>query len=299
MFTTPMDYTELEKSIAKLTTSFPFCECFSIGKSWEGRELYCLKLGNGPKKALYVGAHHSLEWCTSQILMQFAAEYCQKLQNGDFFKGYKVSKIFEGASIFIIPMLNPDGIELTVNGISEEHPLFLRVTKMINKSTDFSTWQANIRGVDLNHNYNAGWNEGKVHEQDMNIFFPGPTRYSGEYPESEKESAALCAFVRGLKPDMVIAFHSQGREIYYDFRGKLPPNAENLASIYSKLCGYRLEKPTGITSFGGFKDWFIEEYNKPGFTLECGEGKNPLTAAQTEAAYNELKELMLSAPMFI
>jgi g-D-glutamyl-meso-diaminopimelate peptidase len=294
-----MDYKELQIQMDKLLNAYPFCEGFSIGQSWEGRELFGIRLGMGQKNCLYVGAHHALEYCTTDILMRFAFEFCEHLDKGTKIKGYNPKMIFEKSTLCIIPMLNPDGVELVINGLSKAHPLYDRVTKMNDGSNNFSEWQANIRGVDLNHNYNAGWLEGKMGERQLNIFFAGKTRYGGEYPESEKETAALCHFVRSIKPNMVMAFHSQGREIYYDYRGKLPPTAEGLAAIFSKLSGYTLSKPTGIAAVGGFKDWFIEEFNQPGFTIEAGEGKNPLTSEQTKHAYSELRELMSVAPLFI
>lgn len=294
-----MDYKELQGQIKTFSNKYPFCDCFSIGQSWEGRELYCIKIGVGEKICVYVGSHHSLEWCTTEILMRFANEFCECFKKENKIKGYNTKTVMTKTTIYIIPMLNPDGVELNINGISKEHPLYERVTKMNGNSDIFDEWQANIRGVDLNHNYNAAFGDGKMRERQQGIFSGGKTRYGGEYPESEKETVALCYFVRSIKPDMVMAFHSQGREIYYDFRGKLPKNAEGLAAIYAKMCGYTLSKPVGIAAVGGFKDWFIEEFDLPGFTIEAGEGKNPLTKEQTEVAYSELKELMTAAPLFI
>ena len=206
-----MDYNQLKVEIKELLDKYPFCECFSIGQSWEGRELYGIRIGKGHRNCLYVGAHHALEYCTTDILLKFAFEFCKSIENKTKLKGYNSKLIYEKVSLYIIPMLNPDGVELVLNGISKAHPLYERVTKMNNGSDNFSSWQSNIRGVDLNHNYNAGWLEGKMGERQLNIFFAGNTRYGGEYPESEKETAALCSFVKSVLPKMVVAFHAQGR----------------------------------------------------------------------------------------
>lgn len=298
-FSEPFDYKALETLIKEIKERFPFAQVFSIGKSWDGRELFCIKLGSGKNSCLYVGAHHALEWCTSQILMRFVLDYCSKKENSESIMGYRVDQVFEKCTVYIIPMLNPDGVELVINGITENNPYYERAIKINEGKTVFDDWQANIRGVDLNHNYYAGWGEGKMKERELNIFFEGPTRYGGDYPESEKETVALCGFVRSVKPDSVIAFHSQGEEIYYEFKGKIPPKGEALAKIFSDFTGYQLIIPDGITAVGGFKDWFIEEFEQPGFTIEAGFGKNPLSASQTEKAYSDLKKLLIAAPLFV
>ena len=51
----------------------------------------------------------------------------------------------------------------------------------------------------------------------------------------------------------------------------------------------------GITSCRGFKDWFIETYDRPGFTVEIGKGTNPLPLEQFPEIYRKLRELLLLA----
>ena len=56
--------------------------------------------------------------------------------------------------------------------------------------------------------------------------------------------------------------------------------------------GYALDVPIGIADGGGFKDWFISEYNRPGFTVELGRGKNPLPITDADQIYNRVKEML-------
>ena len=46
-------------------------------------------------------------------------------------------------------------------------------------------------------------------------------------------------------------------------------------------------------SHGGFKDWFIEEFHKPGFTIEVGKGKNPLDCRRLDEIYNRIEEMLV------
>ena len=119
--------------------------------------------------------------------------------------------------IIIIPCVNPDGVELATGGKAEGD------MSAINPSGDYSKWQANARGVDLNHNYDALWNESKALEKEYGITGPGATRYAGTFPLSEPETKALAEFTRNKNFEMVIAFHSQGKVIYHGFMGKEPP----------------------------------------------------------------------------
>ena len=60
-------------------------------------------------------------------------------------------------------------------------------------------------------------------------------------------------------------------------------------------CGYSLEEPAGLASHGGFKDWFIDTFARPGFTIEIGRGENPLPVEELEPIYARLLEMMLIA----
>jgi g-D-glutamyl-meso-diaminopimelate peptidase len=75
----------------------------------------------------------------------------------------------DGYTLSVIPMLNPDGVEYQIHGVEENNPLRERLLEMNDGSEDFSAWQANARGVDLNHNYDAGFAEYKQLEKEQNI----------------------------------------------------------------------------------------------------------------------------------
>lgn len=69
------------------------------------------------------------------------------------------------------------------------------------------------------------------------------------------------------------AFHSQGREIYYTFGDETPKDSKTMARLLARTCNYKLSTPPSIADGGGFKDWFIHRFNKPGFTFEIGKGR--------------------------
>lgn len=289
-------YDILKKDIEGLTVRYPFIETGIAGESVLGRNLYYLKLGNGPNQVFYNAAHHALEWITSPLLMKFVERFAEAYTDGSSLRGYNPRDIWNRSTIYVMPMVNPDGVDLVLNGLSRSNPYYEDLIRWNNGSRDFSkNWQANIRGVDLNHNYNASWELSKEGEKALGITGPGPTRFSGPYPESEPETRGVADFTRNHDLRLVLAYHSQGEVIYWDYKNMAPPEARRIGELFSRVSGYELAITYGISSFGGYKDWFIERYGRPGYTIEVGKGKNPLPISQFDKIYNDNLELLILA----
>lgn len=277
------DYAKLNEDIKLLTESFNIIESFSIGKSVMNKDIPCLKIGNGSKKLLLSGAYHGLEYLTSAFLMRFLSNYALKIKEND----PEAEKLFFNVALYIVPMVNPDGVDIAINGLDITNPYHRELISMVGIHSFNSVWQANARGVDINHNYDANWQ--------MVMERPSPSKYGGDYAESEPETKAIVDFVRKENFDMLLAFHSQGREIYYDFDGMTGKRSEEIAKKLAEESGYAVCRPTGTASFGGCKDWFIKEFGREGFTVEIGEGKNPLSMKKLDDIYEENEKLVLRA----
>ncbi len=289
-------YDALRADIEELRKTYPKTEIGTIGRSVWGKELYYIRLGNGKLKLMYNGAHHGLEWITSAMLMRFVFDFQASKISGKSLGGFDTSVLSNRASLYIVPMLNPDGVRLAAYGMPNRLPLMekQRLLRM-NGSQDFGKWQANANGVDLNHNYDAMWKKSKDMEKDYGIYSPGPTRFSGTAPESEPESRAMADFTRKYQFDLTIAFHSQGKVIYHGFLGKNPPRSENIARAFARISTYQLDNTEGIASYGGYKDWFVDKFNRPGYTVEVGTGQNPLPIHTLPQIYKETLPIMLGA----
>lgn len=295
---TNIDYTYdiLDSDLRGLKARYPFITIGSAGRSVLGRELYYVKLGTGPNQVFYNGAHHALEWITTPLLTKFIENFAKAYVDGTNIRGYNVRDIWNRSSIYIMPMVNPDGVDLVLNGLSRSNPFYNDLIRWNNGSTDFSqTWEANTRGVDLNHNYNALWNLSKEAEAQYGVFGPGPTRYSGPSPESEPETKTVVNFTRTHNFRLVLAYHSQGQVIYWQFSNLTPPESLPIGRQLAMVSGYTLAQTTGITSYSGYKDWFIQDFRRPGFTIEVGLGTNPLPISQFDKIYNDNEELLLLA----
>lgn len=281
------DYKKLLTDSKKLTTDFPFFDLFSIGESVMEKKIYCLKIGKGKRKIFVNGAHHGLEHLTSAFIMRFLADYAKSLTDGTDFFEHSPHQLYNNATLYAVPMVNPDGVDIAVNGLDIENPYHRKLISMVGIHSFNKVWQANVNGVDINHNYDANW---QVVEEG-----PAPSKYSGPYSESEPETKAIVDFVRCEKFDLLIAFHSQGGEIYYDFDGKMSADSVRLANRFYEVSGYLPSKTSGSAAFGGCKDWFIKEFGKAGFTVEMGHGKNPLPDEMLNELYEENARIIISA----
>lgn len=269
-----LDYKKLTKLLSVLIKKYPFMGVYPVGKSHLGKDILCISFGKGEKKIFLNGAHHSLEWITSSLLLSFSFDYAKSLKEENSFLNKNIIDLYNKVTFYVVPMVNPDGVDFVINGISKNNEKYEFVKSILNGKNIKKVWQANANGVDLNHNYDALFDEGKKIEKEYGILSANYTRYSGEKPFSEPETKAIKNLFEKEKFDLSVAFHTQGEVIYWDFMGKSP--YKNMAQKLSVASGYALDETEGIASYTGFKDWVIDKFNLPSFTVEAGYGKNPL-----------------------
>ncbi len=291
----PYTYDVMKRDIAKLLQEYPFLRSFTIGHSVAGKDLLVLVWGSGDKKIFLNGAHHGMEWITSLLVMQMLETCCHNYANRTSIGETDFYELFSKVTLAVCPMVNPDGVELAICGLSENLPPVTktRLKAYNGDSTNFYKWQANLNGVDLNHNYDAAFYKGVFMQHKLGIFSPGPTRYSGNEPESEPESRALADFTRSFKPDIVVAYHTQGEVIYHDFESKATEKSYQMAQTLSKISGYQLDETEGMASYSGYKDWVIDAFGVPAFTIEAGLGENPLPLGQIDTIYQDNLPMLL------
>ena len=110
--------------------------------------------------------------------------------------------------------------------------------------------------------------------------------YVGSAPLTEPEAQALYNFTLSHNFRIMLTYHTQGKEIYWQFQNYAPEDAEEIGNIFASLSGYTLADVPYNSSFAGYKDWFLQQYRKPGYTIEAGIGENPLPISQFDEIYN-------------
>ena len=147
--------------------------------------------------------------------------------------------------------------------------------------------------MDLNLQFPAKWEQARHIKFEQDFTSPAPRDFVGEGPLVTPESLAVYNFTLAHNFRLVIAFHTQGRVIYWKFLDFNPPNAALIAEEFSNVSGYALEETPYASSFAGYKDWFIQNYNLPGYTIEVGLGDNPLPISQFPTIYAENLGIMV------
>ena len=118
------DYEKLTKTLSALVKKYAFASVFSCGKSVLGRDILCIRIGKGKRKIFLNGAHHSLEWITSSLLASYACDYAAALRDETDFCGENILKLYQSATFYIVPMVNPDGVDFVINGIKKNSPAY-------------------------------------------------------------------------------------------------------------------------------------------------------------------------------
>ena len=142
-------------------------------------------------------------------------------------------------------------------------------------------------GVDLNLQFPAGWEQAKEIKYSQGFNKPAPRDFVGYGSLTEPESLAIYNFTLRHDFRLILAYHSQGKVIYWQFQDYNPPMSLEIGEQFSASSGYSLEETPFNSSFAGYKDWFIQNYNKPGYTIEVGIGENPLPISQFDEIYND------------
>ena len=297
---TNINYTwEIMKStIEKLRKIYPFMCTDTIGKSIMGKDIYSVKLGYGERKVLINGAHHANEWITSVLLLKFIEKYCSAYEKNDCINNENIVKLWQQKSVCIVPMLNPDGVDLVNDAIDKDSFYYKNALKISKDFTDIpfpSGWKANIEGCDLNLNYPAGWSKAKDIKYKLGFTKPAPKNYVGDAPLSCPESRALYNYSTFNSFALTLSYHTQGKVIYWKYLDYLPEHSERIAYELARVSGYKLDITPVESGFAGFKDWFISNYNLPGYTVEAGEGENPLDISQFDEIYNDNENLLIKA----
>ena len=142
----------LRLNLMNLVQTYPFLNLQTVGKSVLGTPIYAIKLGISQKKVFYSASIHANEWITSVLLMKFIEDYCIAYTKNSTLYGFSVKNLYRDVSIYIMPMVNPDGVDL-VTGYLQNNISAYQAAHFI--ASEFpaipfpSGWKANIRGVNF------------------------------------------------------------------------------------------------------------------------------------------------------
>ncbi len=278
-----------------LAARYPFLVTGEIGKSVIGRPLWRLTLGSGANRVLYNATHHANEWICTPLLLKFAEELAAAFSAGESIGGRSAAELLNTAAVTLIPAVNPDGMDL-VTGELRQGDFYREAARITARwpAIPFpSGWKANIRGTDLNLQYPAGWEQARAAKAALGVTGAAPSDYVGPAPLSAPESRAMYDYTLALAPRLTLSFHTQGEVIYWRYNCMEPPGAREIGERFAALSGYELSDPPYVSSFAGYKDWFIDSFNRPGYTIEAGRGTNPLPLSDFEEIWRACLPILI------
>lgn len=275
------DYNDMTEDLRGLVRKYPGkVSLSSLGKSYDKREIWCLRVGSAyaKKKLVIDAAIHGREWKNTQVIMRQTEELLREYSEH--------RERFQNVCLYIIPMDNPDGVTISQYGYQGLRNKKLQ--KNVKKIGHCRIWKGNARGVDLNNNFPAGYSKKKQQT-------PNYAGYPGSKAGSEKETKALMKFIRSMKPSAVINLHSTGSVLYWNFNvdGELYQKLNNLAVKIRSFNGYRMMPKSASTNpGGGFADWLVYEQSIPSVTVETGSVACPLPHSQYRSIYKKNNEML-------
>ena len=296
----PMTSALCEETVRKLVDAYPFLRTEVLTTTAFGRPVQTVVIGQGDRKVIYSASHHANEWITTPVLLKFLEDLVEAVQNNGKLFGVEAQNIVNAATIHIVPMVDPDGVDLVTGAIEPgtlEYETANRIADNFPSIPFPNGWKANLLGVDLNLQYPAGWLQAREIKFGQGFNKPAPRDYVGRAPLNQRESIALAQYTEDIDPALVLAYHTQGKVIYWQFKDYKIPGARELAEEFARLSGYAMEDTPYESSFAGYKDWFIQNWRRPGFTIEVGSGENPLPLEQFDEIYKDNLGILVTAAL--
>lgn len=283
--------------IEGLKARYPFIETSVTGYSETGKTIDDITIGRGSKQIFINSGFHANEWLNIPVVLRFIEEFLYSLINDKPLLSINPAEIVKDITIKAIPLVNPDGLDI-VTGALNSGDIFEKVKRIAQDypSVPFpSGWKANINGVDLNLQFPAMWEKAKEIKFKEGFISPSPIEFVGTAPLTQKEAKLIYEYTLNNDFRIILAYHSQGSIIYWKYTDFLPPESFRIGEILSEASGYPLSLTPPDSSYAGYKDWFIKNYNRPGYTIETGIGTNPLPVSQFDTIYRENRSLIAAA----
>lgn len=273
-------YQLCKRTLTQLAAQYPALRIFPIAETKYGRKVLAARIGSGPRRVLLAAAFHANEWITALALLRFARRLCSAPPK---------------AEVLLLPLMNPDGVDLVTGALSPDTDQYRAVAAMAAGYPHIpfpQGWKANGAGVDLNLNFPAGFARAVTIKQELGFSRPAPCNWPGFAPLDQPETRALAELTVRFAPHLMLALHTQGQEIYWRYGSYNDPDAKQLGQRMADVSGYTLCSPPPQSSNAGYKDWFVQCFHRPGYTVEAGLGTNPLPVRQFPALYRQVEPIL-------
>jgi len=262
-------YDRMCEDINTLQSTYPELISVSVlGQSVENRDIPIVTLGKGERIIIMCASMHAREYVSTNFVMYMIDQYCRGYTDDTWYAGLSYRILLDNVRFVIVPMLNPDGVNLAQNGIENaiRREALEQMELVDTWKSGYYGWKANINGVDLNRNWPYNWAE------DEDVKAPASANYNGSAPCTEPEVIAMKQLIDSTPFNMLCSFHTSGEVIYWIDTSNSIQMASKFAPIINRLAqwtGYRMLGYENVSSFGGYMvNYARGTYEKPCFTVE-------------------------------
>ena len=282
-------YEQMVKDLETMELCFPGqIQVKELGVTADGRSIKEAVLGDekAERHLMIQASIHGREYMNTQVAMRQLELFLRNYESGSY-RNMTYEELLQGLCVHVIPMANPDGVTISQYGIEgirdEECRQILEQCREADgagsrDSRDYwKNWKANARGVDLNRNFDVGWQEfqGSLH--------PSSERYKGDVPASEAETQAILSIPERYPVVGCMAYHSSGNLVYWDYgsQGQVYLEDQKLAQTVSEITGYEAHSTVSDgTDAAGCSDYFVLKLGIAAVTVENGTGVCPLDSEE-------------------
>lgn len=282
-------YMEMECDLVQLKEQYKDkMACIPIGASLDSRTVWEVVIGNpqAPKAIFIEAAVHGREWMNSWMLMKQIEELMKNWET-PIVEGVELGDIFEQCAVYIVPMVNPDGVTISQCGIDAIQNELLRANLYHMKGASKpARWKANAAGVDINRNFMTGWGNKRC------VKAPASEFYEGIFSFSEPETMAIANAFAQRKFDIAISYHSMEGAIYWNIgqSGELLDKTAALAVEVKQVTGYSYGEQSPLNGLD--YNWMMIGQNTPTVLIETGTVACPLPYSQWQEIWIRNKDLI-------
>ena len=286
------------EDLEEMHKRWPDCLSFELrDKTYQGRSIPVVYFGNvkAERFVMVQASIHAREYMSSLIVMSMLEHYLMNYKNGSF-RGHKFGDLFEKVCFVIVPMVNPDGVEIAQRGeqgaVTDDVKQWVRANSKAGIKHD--QIKSNARGVDLNRNFYNGFGKDRSRKPNK-----GYSHYPGSSPLSELESKLLLKVAGEHNYDCFLNYHTSGNLIYYGC-GNAPQSvnarALKIANMIKRHTGFIPRGSGHSAACGSWADEVEVRFKTPSVTIELGT-RNPVPISEFDELYK--KNLLVWADIAI
>lgn len=280
-------YADMLEDLQVLSEIYPDVISYEFGDTTsQGRRIPILRFGgaDATRQIMVTGSIHAREYMSSQLVMAMVEHYASGYDSLQF-EGVPVKDIFDCIALFIVPMANPDGVEIAQRGVegavTDEAKRWVAEQM---QEEDYDQIKANANGVDINRNFGNGFGKGRWARRQPSFYF-----YSGPHAFSEVETRLLMRVSKQHEYLCFLNYHSKGNNVFYGCKNaKKSVNAEALriSNIIKKHTDYPLFGPNTAAPCGSWADEVEVDYDRPSATIEIGT-QNPVPIEEFQGIFSK------------